>query len=192
MTLSALGIFSAAGAGGGPLLPSDFDLIESFVVSGSPTSIITFSSLGTYSSTYKHLQIRAVGRTTSSGLNAVLRFNGDTGNNYNGHQLVGRGALGTVTSGLLTYTDKIETFFMNTSTATANAFSSGVIDILDPYSTTKNKTIRTMGGIIDNEYSFAIFRSGLWRNSASVTSISLFTESGNFADGSRFSLYGIK
>jgi hypothetical protein len=52
-----LGILSAAGAGGG--VAGDYELISSEIL-GTTAASVTFSSLGDYSSTYKHLQIRAV------------------------------------------------------------------------------------------------------------------------------------
>jgi hypothetical protein len=69
-----LGILSAAGAGGGGPLASDYELISTQILT-SPQSSITFSSLGTYSSTYKHLQVRAVARSTRCYYkHGVLRF----------------------------------------------------------------------------------------------------------------------
>ena len=74
----------------------------------------------------------------------------------------------------------------------ANAFGAGVYDILDPYSTTKNKTTRLFGGrgFVTGDHKI-VLASGLWRNTASVTSIDLVAND-NFVTGSRFSLYGIK
>jgi hypothetical protein len=76
--------------------------------------------------------------------------------------------------------------------ATANNFGFSVIDLLDPYSTTKNKTLRTLGGITDAAQNRIDMHSALWINTASLTSWQLFPELGNFVTGSRFSLYGIR
>jgi hypothetical protein len=79
------------------------------------------------------------------------------------------------------------------NSSTSNAFSTSVIDILDAYSSTKNKTVRILGGFADGANSRMRLGSGAWLNTASITSISITDgESQSFVAGSRFSLYGIK
>jgi hypothetical protein len=192
MTLSALGIFSAAGAGGGVAL-SDYELIETQIL-GSAQASVVFSSLGTYSSTYKHLQIRATVRTNRGANEDILgiRFNGDTGSNYVTHLLYGTGssvAAGeTFSGGPSTY---IYSAFTAAGSNTANAFSGHVVDLLDPYSTTKNKTIRQLFGQPAGNL-VGLF-SGLWRNTNAISSITLFPAIGTTLNAtSRFSLYGTK
>jgi hypothetical protein len=192
MTLSALGIFSAAGAGGGVSL-SDYELISSTIL-GSSTSSVSFSSLGTYSSTYKHLQIRWTARSDRSGQdNDVLgiTFNGDSGSNYAFHRLGGDGSSVFSEAGT-SQTLPVFGYTVAAGTTTSNSFGAGVIDILDPYSTTKNKTVRVLSGLVGGR-SWVFLASGLWMNTASATSITLDQLYGpNFIAGSRFSLYGIK
>jgi hypothetical protein len=188
MTLSALGIFSAAGAGGA-VAAGAYELISTTIL-GTNTASVTFSSLGTYSSTYKHLQIRAVTRTTRTDASQVisyLRFNGDTASNYSGHQLFGNGSgVGSAGEANITYA---YAGIDSTNQNTTGNFAAYVIDILDPYSTTKNKTTRSLSGLQQNAIRLM---SGNWRNTASVTSIQLVADSYNYVAGSRFSLYGIK
>ena len=176
--------FLASSSGG---VDSDFELIESYVL-GSSQAAITFSSLGSYSSTYKHLQVRATARmTTGSVFGLRTQLNADTGTNYVHHLLYGNGTsvLSSVSSGN-TYA---LTGLSAASSSPSNVFSSTVIDLLDAYSNTKNKTFRTMAGVVSTGIHI---HSGLWINTASVTSWKLFPESGDWATGSRFSLYGIK
>jgi hypothetical protein len=196
MTLSALGIFSAAGAGGAAPVPV-FDLLETYIL-GSSQSSVTFSSLGAYSPTYKHLQIRYLARS-SRGVsffdNVAMRVNADASSgNYRWHSLVGDSSNaasynGTMSSGGLFAGDAAG------NSSTANAFSANVIDILDFASTTKNKTTRTFTGSIiasgfDNQVALL---SSFWNSTAAITELRLATNSGNnFLTGSRFSLYGIK
>jgi len=181
-----LGILSAAGAGG---VAGDYELIESYILGSSQASVV-FSNLGDYASTYKHLQIRGAAREDTGGLeNIFVRFNGDSGANYRGHQLYGDGS--SVVSGAQGAGD---TFGFVTVTATAsdtsNAFGGFVMDITDPFSSTKNTTTRTLGGVANR---LILLRSALWINTASVTSITLLAQSGaNFVSGSRFSIYGIR
>jgi len=190
MTLSALGIFSAAGAGGGAFA-SDYELIESYIL-GSNQASVNFTGLGTYSSTYKHLQVRMVTRTVRTEINdsVISRFNADTGSSYAWHRLIGNGSSVSSSSGTS------QSYILNDATAgntfTTNGFFPAVIDILDPYSTTKNTTTRTLiGGA--GSYNAIQLNSGVWLNTASVTSFQLLPlNSANFLTGSRFSLYGIK
>jgi hypothetical protein len=180
-----------AGSGGG--VASDYELIES-VILGSSQSSVTFSSLDTYSSTYKHLQIRWTARSDRSGQdNDVLgiRFNGDSGSNYAFHRLGGDGSSVFSESGT-SQTLPAFGYTVAAGTTTSNSFGAGVIDILDPYSTTKNKTVRVLSGLTGGR-SWVFLASGLWMNTASATSITVDQLYGpNFIAGSRFSLYGIK
>ena len=191
MTLSALGIFSAAGAGGGgPITDSSYELIETQIL-GSAVSGYTFTNLNTYSSTYKHLQIRGAVRATLSATSESfnLRFNGDTSSNYSQHGLSGNGSsVGSYSSVGQTsaYVGQI-----TAANATANAHSGFVLDILDSYSTSKNKTIRALMGSASN-YNLIALTSGSWFSTASITSVTLYAGNQNLAAGTRMSIYGIK
>jgi len=177
-----LGILSAAGAGG---VAGTYELIETYIL-GSNQSEVSFSSLATYASTYKHLQIRMVALGTTSVDNQIIRLNGDTGNNYNSHFLFGDGS--SVGSGVYTPKDKI---YIGNSSITANQFTAVVVDILDAFSSTKNTTVRALYGNVGTPNVVQLL-SGAWFNTASLTSISVARLSNNYTTGSRFSLYGIR
>lgn len=179
--LIPLGFLASAGGG----VDTDFDLIESTVLTSGQSSI-TFSNLGTYSSTYKHLQIRMVTRRADNSGSVRLTFNGSS-SGYARHTLYGTGS--SVLSNAATSGSEIEHYVTSKSTEPANAYAPAVWDILDAYSTTKNKTVRVLAGTWIPEI---IFGSGLWANTSSITSINLLAFGNNFASGSRFSLYGIK
>jgi hypothetical protein len=188
MTLSALGIFSAAGAGG--VFASDYELISSQIL-GSTQSSITFSSLSSYSSTYKHLQIRAVARSTvaTTNMGYKIRFNGGASTDYSFHRIQGNG------SSVSSYGDANPTYFYISngiigSTGTANAFGVTVIDFLDAFSTTKNKTMRNLNAA---QSQIALDSAG-WYDTAAIDSIVMETDTGSpdFIAGSRFSIYGLK
>jgi hypothetical protein len=178
-----------AGSGGG--LDSDFELIETQIL-GSTQASITFSSLGTYSSTYKHLQIRGAARITLAQAygSVSIRLNGDTGSNYIKHELIGNGStVSSSSSGSQTrMTDIVQVPGANNN---ADAFGPFVIDILDPYAT-KNKTVRALSGRAVSSNPAIALMSGLYINTASLTSIQLLGENGNLLTGTRISLYGIK
>ena len=172
MALSPLGILIAAGVSG---FSSDYELIET-VILGSNQASVTFSNLGDYSATYKHLQLRLAAKgNRATFAQDVLRLtlNGDSAS-INGHQLVGNGS--SVSS---SYDPSFNTLaFVDGSGSPADAFGGAVIDFLDAYSSTKNKTVRsfsghsspTAGGASGARVGLA---SLLWRNTNSITSIRL-------------------
>jgi hypothetical protein len=75
---------------------------------------------------------------------------------------------------------------------TSGAFAAGVIDILDPFNTSKNTTVRILTGLNASASKISLM-SGAWYDTASLTSIQIFVgNSENILAGSRFSLYGIR
>jgi len=184
-----LGILAVAGAGAGG--GGAYDLLETTLISTN-TANVTFSSLGSYSD-YKHLQIRITSRTSqNSGTDAVaLQLNSDTGSNYAWHRLNGNGS--SVASGAVTSQARIHASSTTGNLATANIFGAAVIDILDFSSSNKNTTVRTLNGVSMPDTPDVRLGSGVWINTAAVTSVTLFSLNGaNFVSGSRLSLYGIK
>jgi len=170
----------------------DYELIESYILGSSQASVV-FSNLGDYSSTYKHLQVRMVARSAKADTFDALRFrfNADTGNNYARHFLWGNGS-GVESAGAAS-NNRGYLGFVDGNNATSSVYSPTIIDILDPYSTTKNKTVRALSGIRNQTQTYVGLFSSLWMNTGSVTSLLLETDSvANFMAGSRFSLYGIK
>jgi hypothetical protein len=188
MTLSALGIFSAAGAGG---VQGDYELIETYIL-GSSQASITFSNLANFSSTYKHLQLRYAARTSDTNASVISnysRFNADSGSNYNGHFLLGNGS--TVSSGAIGTTTGALSGIVTSAANASSVFGSGVIELLDTYAA-KNKTVRTLSGTTGTGQNRVDLHSGLWMNTASLTSWNIRPELGSYIAGSRFSLYGIR
>lgn len=185
-----LGIL-AQGVGAAPAGIPAYDLLETQVLSSSAASV-TFTGLGSYSD-YKHLQVRAAARTNLAASTSdilALRFNSDSGSNYAHHQIQANGS--TVSSGSSTSSSYIYSMQLPGNSSTANAFTAGVLDILDFSSASKNTTTRSLSGKAESDNHIAL-RSGLWINTASVTAIELYTFlGGSLVAGSRFSLYGVK
>lgn len=183
--LPALGIFANAPVSG------DFQSIATVTVGSGGSSAITFSSIP---STFKHLQLRGIVRSDLSGsgnnIGLYMRLNSDTGSNYNWHELAGNG------SSTLAYGQSDSGMNVNPHCPragdTASSFSGNIIDVLDYANTSKNTTVRTFAGNDTNGGGWMHLTSGLWRNTAAVSSISFFVESSNFAEFSLFALYGIK
>jgi hypothetical protein len=189
--LIPFGILSAAGAGG---VTGTYELISTTILGGTAASV-TFSNLGDYSTTYEHLQVRYTGRSNQAQTFAGLRltFNGDTAANYGSHILYGNGSNAFSAAYSSTSNILFDQHEITGASVTANIFGAGIYDILDAYSTTKNKTVRFLGGrgVVPEADKKIDLGSGLWRNTASITSIT-FTPNGDLIAGSRFSLYGIR
>lgn len=182
--LIPLGFLAVSGVSAG-----SFDLLETQVL-GSSQASVTFSSLSTYSSTYKHLQIRATMRDAGSNASFGFRFNADSGTNYARHQLLGNGS--NVTSAAGTSENSGYLGGGAVSTTTANSFTGAVIDILDVFETTKFKTVRTLQGTTGSPTEIFLV-SSLWQSTAAATSFQIYSRFGtNLAANCRFSLYGIK
>ncbi len=184
--LIPLGFIAASGAGAA----GSFDLLESEILTGSQASV-TFSSLSTkYAATYQHLQIRIVARTTraaSEDGSPIIYLNGDTASNYRSHYLVGNG------SNVVSYDNGTNMGLGSYpgASAGANQFLPSVIDLLDPFETTKNKTIRVLAGL-SGSFNSVRLNSAVWLNTNALTSIQISANVGSWAQYSRFSLYGIK
>jgi hypothetical protein len=167
------------------VVPSSEYLIETRVLP-SNTSSIVFDNLAQYSGIYKHLQVVIVANCPTSAANQFLRFNGDNGNNYAWHYLEGNGS--TVFSG---GGGSLSFIGWGVTNADANNFTGSVIDILDPYSSTKNTTIRALTGSARSGNNWLGLYSGAWFNTAPVTSLSIGFGTQPLLAGSRFSLYGV-
>lgn len=170
---------------------NSYESIATVTVGAGGSSSISFSSIP---STYKHLQIRAIGRTDRASLfgdYGKLTFNSDSGANYSDHQLQGDGT--TVTAGAATSANFIRINRFAAATATANAFGALTIDVLDYADTNKYKTLRNLGGIDSNGSGDIFFISGNWRSTTAVSSITIAVGGGTvFNQYSKFALYGIK
>lgn len=163
---------------------------------GSAASSVTFSNLAQYSD-YQHLQIRMLVRSSHGGTDideSIVRFNGDTGSNYALHQIYGTEGIAVTSTGQ-TSVSYMNPFICSKS-ENASTFGGVVMDILDPFETNKNKTVRALSGYYTSSASYRnliTLRSGFWNNTAAVNSIYIAPIQGpNWVAGSRFSLYGIK
>jgi hypothetical protein len=183
MGLIPLGILSSAGSGFGT-----YELIQTTIL-GSSTASVTFSGLDAYAGIYKHLQIRYTARSDDNSQTMFATFNGVTGTSYATHRLYGY--LGSVISDAFTSRANLFVGGNAPNTNVANSFTAGVIDITDFASTTKNTTTRALGGFV-GAVSIVMLHSGLFNNTAAVTSVSIFGNLGNLVTGSRFSIYGIR
>jgi hypothetical protein len=176
-------------AGNAAFIPTSFESIATFTAAGGETAF-NFASIP---STYKHLQFRILSRRTT-GINALvaLQFNGDTGSNYWWHSIEGDGATVAANFGPSALTTRVQTFWMNPGTNLAGQFGGGIIDIHDYASTTKNKTVKSLGGGDANGAGKIGLFSGSWTNTSAITSVNVYFVGDAVVAGSTFALYGIK
>ena len=172
---------------GTPVSTNSYESIATAVGTGS-SGVITFSSIP---STYKHLQIRWLAKSSSTASYTWINFNGDTGSNYANHYLYGDGA--SAVSGAETSQVRLNLYGSITTLTASNVYAVHVVDILDYASTNKNKTLRALGGQDSNGSGTMFLSSGFWTNSSTaISSLTITANTGNFTTASQFALYGIK
>ena len=167
-----------------------WDSIATSTVGAGGTASVTFSSIP---STYTHLQIRALGRSSFANTfsSIEIQYNGDTGANYAWHYLKGSGS--AASAGSSTSDTVMRAIDFVSASQASGIFSAYVIDILDYANTSKNTTQRVFGGGDCNGSGGIDLHSGVWLNTSAVTSIKLTaSNSSNFEQYSSFALYGIK
>jgi len=178
------GAYSAASNSLTPEVPGAYESIASFVGTGSAGNI-TFSSIP---QTYTHLQIRMSALTTSSGFNAEIRFNGDSGTNYAWHNIRGTGSA-VQPNGVASVAQIGGTWPNGTTTTNPSVL---IMDIHNYTSTTKFKTIRNINGQETNSNGMMTVGSGMWSSTSAITTILINMGGGALTSTSAISLYGIK
>jgi hypothetical protein len=155
---------------------------------------ISFTSIP---STYQHLQLRLFSQTDQSNYNdgVIMKFNGDTGQNYTLHWMYGDGAnvsslnfasYGGIRAGQTAGN-------VNQPNPTYN-FGGNITDLLDYSNTNKYKTVRSLGGANANGVGQMMFVSGVWMNTAAISSIVLEPTGSafGFKPYTHAALYGIR
>jgi hypothetical protein len=169
----------------------DYESINTVTVGSGGQATITFASIP---ATFKHLQIRAIGRTDrASTLDGFrIQFNNITTTaQYRSHFLGGNGS--TTFSGDELNTAGVVNQRFSGATSTASMFGASVVDILDYTDTNKNKTVRCLGGTDQNGSGEIYLTSGVWLNTDAINEIDIVPNIGtNFVQHTQFALYGIK
>jgi hypothetical protein len=145
---------------------------------GSAAANVTFSSLGSYTD----LVLIFNGRCTSAGgANAFLQFNGDTATNYSSTGMYGDGT--SVAS------------FRGSNNASCGGcivdnvnYGTVIYNIMNYANSSSYKTVIGRGS---NTGQYVDMRIGLWRSTAAITSILIYSNGGDWLAGSTFTLYGI-
>lgn len=165
-----------------------FESIATFNGNGS-SGTISFTSIP---STYKHLQLRMILRSTRTGTanGTNFRFNSDSSNAYSFHRLIGNGSSASADG--YANNDAAWTVQLSAS-ALSNTYAASIIDILDYQNTSKIKTVRNLTGYDLNGSGSIYLSSSGWYNTAAINRIDIYADgSGNWTTGTQIALYGIK
>lgn len=151
------------------------------VTVGTAVSTITFNSVNTG---YTDLVIVAnTSRTSNSNMQLrVGNGSADTGFNYSYTFVAGDGS--SAFSSRASGTNSTEVSYQN-----ANTWGQTIINLQNYANTSTYKTFITRSGQAGWG---TIAYVGLWRSTAAINTINLYSTAGNFDVGSTFSLYGIK
>lgn len=166
--------------------------IATTLLSGT-SAAVTFSNIP---QNYKNLQVRMLAQETRATYGVggfTMQYNSDTGSNYSQHLLYGDGASAIAAAGASQ--SSMLTGYAGTNTG--GTFSGVIIDILDYANVYKYKTSRSLFGVdlngtVGGIGGYVGMASGLWMNTAAITSIVLTPSFSPFTANSRFSLYGIR
>ena len=181
-----LGILASSGAVAG----GSYESIATVSVGSGGQANVEFTSIP---STYKHLQIRGIIKSTVAGADTDyghFYLNNDSASNYAIHRLFGNGSSVTASASSSITLGNIG--YVVPSTGRTDIFGAFVMDILDYGSTSKYKTVRVLSGLDNNGSGNIELVSTLYMSSSAISSIKYFSATGNIAQFSHIALYGIK
>lgn len=175
----------------------DMELISTTTLTSSQGSV-TFSSLNTSASAYRHLRCVVLARAASNATaqSITIEFNGSTASNYNAHSFYTFKSASSLNANSWLYVNQNSTNAYcggaEGFTSVPNLYQPNIYEFHDFSQTDKNKYITNINGawVTSNDGSVA-WNNVMWNQTSAITSIK-FTLAANFATGSRFSLYGIK
>ncbi len=144
---------------------------------GSTTASYTFSSI---SSAYTDLVLIYQSTTAPAAAYVGLQFNSDTGTNYSATTVYGEASAGSARS-----TSQNNMRVINSANQASNMM---ICSIMNYANSTTYKTAIARNGMPSGVYA----QVGLWRNTAAITSVTIYGDSGNLASGTILTLYGIK
>lgn len=165
-----------------------YELIDSITLSSDQSSV----SFNNISQTYDDLMIVISARNADATVTreAGIQINNDTATTYYSMRyLDGNGA--SATSGTLTR-GYIYAGQYPAATATSNTFSNIQVSIPN-YTSNSNKSVSVSATMENNSATSYIDRvSGLWSQTAAISSLTVVSNAGDLVTGSTFELYGIK
>jgi hypothetical protein len=159
--------------------------------SPSGTGTVTFSTIA---ATYRDLQVvvRGAGTKTATFVEVRIQLNTDTGANYDEENLIYN--FTTPSPGGAVTATYFFAGYLPAASGVASASSAAIVDILNYRDTTFHKTLMSRYGVRTGATTAGLFVGtswGDWRNTAAVTSITVFLDANNYTSGSVVSLYGL-
>lgn len=167
-------------------------LIAETILTGSATTV-TFSGIPQI---FRHLMLTCQARTdvAAEADGVMLRFNGDTGANYDRQSLTGNAVTASALGSRAQIS--IQAGSVDAANSRAGNFSPVSVQILGYTRTDNEKWILSQSGVFGNVSAdadlFVQVFAGRWRNTTAISSLTLLPLTGpNFVSGSRFGLYGV-
>jgi hypothetical protein len=154
---------------------------------GSAAASVSFTSI---SGSYTDLVLIGNGyNATGTGLPCRMRFNSDTGSNYSLTNLTGNGSSASSGRG-----SNQAQAWVGYSVGWDNNSSEPtffIANIMNYSNSTTYKTALVRNNQPTGDFPGTEVIVNLWRNTSAITSIEVYINSGTFATGSTFTLYGI-
>ena len=165
-------------------MPNTYTLLETITVGAAGASSVTFNSIP--QTGYTDLVIKMSGRSSAANNSISMAFNGSSAS-FTSRYLNGSGS--ATSSG--SRTDFYQSAVIDESGYTANTF--GNTEIYIPNFTSADNKSFSIDDVTETNATLAYMTliAGLWSNTAAITSIGISPGSGNFAQYSTFSLYGV-
>jgi hypothetical protein len=165
-------------------------MIANSTLSGDAANI-DFTSIPSH---YAHLMVvcYARGDTAATTTNLLVRFNNDSGGNYDYQRVSGVAAAATAGESFAQTSCLVAAIPANT--ADANLFGATTFDVPHYANTANNKDLSSQyaNKITTTTGNLNVSAvAGFWRSSAAITRITLLPAAGNLRSGSRATLYGL-
>ena len=144
------------------------------------TSALSFS--GGENDDPRHLIIRMNPRSTATTGGVYMRFNGDTGNNYNYGDIYGAD-----TTAEFEFREDQARFWVGMAVNDTGEYSVGEWIVPDAFSTRGHKTLLGVGSRDHGNYGIQVI-VGRWANTAALTSVTFWGDGTNFDTNSYFEL----
>ena len=144
----------------------------------STQATITFSSIP---ATYRDLYI-VVEASSSTADDAVMRFNSDSTSTYTGIRMVGNGSTASSSAGL-----SATKIYMNYAAMTNK--QNFLMSVMDYSATDKHKSVLIRNNDAGTGTMAQVSR---WPIMSAITTVAISMNTGSFAVGSTFALYGVK
>ncbi len=167
-------------------MPTYSQITTTTITTSNTTTSITFNSLGSYTDLF--IIAYTNGSRSLYGGDNQVRFNGDSGSNYN-NGFIRSSSAGTNTSNYQGQTEMNMGGGMGGNGS--NNFGLYYMFIPNYRSTTINKTMHSFNAAAGTESIGQDYLIGRWNNTAAITSITFIGGGFTYQAGTVFSLYGI-